>query len=205
MPWNTAGRNAALAGFADAAGYLSLHDEIPDGSGSGELSGGDYARQSVTWNTPGSGRVTNNGTITHPVPAGSTVVAYGHWSAAEDGTFYGWTALNGGTDGFGTVDSAGLPGNIIQSAAHGLSDGDCVYLRAVNGESLPENLTADTLYYVISSSTDTFALAETPDGVDIDITGQGELYWQRLIPETYGVDGTLLTSDGDLVWDLTGI
>jgi hypothetical protein len=75
----------------------------------------------------------------------------------------------------------------------------------VLGEALPTGLTGSTLYYAVSSAADSFKLSTTQGGSAIDITAQGELYFQSLIPEVYASAGTLTTAIGALAVDLTGI
>ena len=61
--------------------------------------------------------------------------------------------------------------NIITSAAHGLKNGDMVVLTTTT--TLPAGLALATVYYVRNSATDTFKLAATKDGPEIDITDTG--------------------------------
>ena len=61
--------------------------------------------------------------------------------------------------------------DIITSAAHGLSDGDCV--TVASGTTLPAGLSASTYYYVINSATNTFKLSTSPGGTAVDITDAG--------------------------------
>jgi microcystin-dependent protein len=53
--------------------------------------------------------------------------------------------------------------------AHGLLNGDMVYLETTG--ALPTGLTADTIYYVVSVTTNTFQLALTAGGTAINTTG----------------------------------
>ena len=47
--------------------YLALFTTDPTDAGTGtEVSGGSYARQSISWNTPASGAVTNSADVTFP-------------------------------------------------------------------------------------------------------------------------------------------
>lgn len=204
MGLNTNGRNATLSGgLGNAITHLSVHSAIPDSAGSNELAGGSYARQAVTWAAAASGARSNSGTITHPIPAGGTAAFYGYWGALSGGTFYGWaprlSAAGDAVAGFGTVDSAGVTGNLIQSGAHGLSNDMRLALTAVLSESLPTGLAATTLYYVVGATTNTFQLATTSGGSAVDITGQGELFYQRVVPEAFATAGELVAAAGALV------
>lgn len=202
MGLNDNGRNACLTGgLGNAISHVSLHSAIPDATGSDELTGGSYARVAVTWTAAASGVRDNNADLTHQVPAGSTVAAYGFWSALSGGTFYGWAPRTGageGAAGFGTVDSAGATADAIQSAGHGLSNGMRVALANVLAESLPAGLAEGTLYWVVQAATDTFEVSLTEGGASVNITGQGELFWQRVVPEAYVSAGTHVTATGAL-------
>lgn len=47
--------------------YLALFTTDPTDAGTGtEVSGGSYARQAISWNTPASGAVTNSADVTFP-------------------------------------------------------------------------------------------------------------------------------------------
>ncbi len=58
---------------------------------------------------------------------------------------------------------------VVTWTAHGLSNGDRVYLTTAG--TLPTNLAASTVYYVVNKATDTFQLALTSGGAAIITTG----------------------------------
>jgi hypothetical protein len=39
----------------------------------------------------------------------------------------------------------------------------------------------------------------------LNLTGQGELFWQTVVPETFGSQGQVTVAAGALVLDATGI
>ena len=213
MPFNDLARNAALDGLDESATagikYVGVHQLTDPGTGAtanaGEASGGSpaYQRVAVTWAPAANGQKVNSNSLTIDVPAGT----YGFltfWNAqtGNTGTEYrGYVPLNGTVKGFGTVDSAGVTSDAIQSAAHGLADGDRVMVFNVFSESLPAGLTEGTIYYVVSATTDTFKVSLTQGGAAVNITSQGELYWQRIIPETFGAQGQITVAPGALVLD----
>lgn len=201
MGLNTNGKNALVNGLASVVSHISLHSAIPDATGSSELVGGSYARVAVTWTSASNGVRDNNADLEHDVPAGSTVAAYGLCSASSAGTFYGYIPRVGASEalfGFGTVDSAGVTSDAIQSAAHGLSNGMRVLVHNVFAESLPTGLSEDTIYWVVQAATDTFELSATEGGSSVNVTAQGELFWQRVTPEVYASAGLLTTATGAL-------
>ncbi len=63
-------------------------------------------------------------------------------------------------------------------------------------------MSATVLYYVISSATNTFSLSLTSGGAAVDITAVGELFFQKVIPEVFGSQGTFAVASGS--FDLLG-
>lgn len=91
--------------------------------------------------------------------------------------------------GAGTSFTADDTTDTITSTAHGLSDGDI--LRLTNsGGALPGGLAADTDYYVIQATADTFKVSTAQGGAAIDITstGTGTHSWHDtfLLPDDRG-------------------
>jgi len=75
--------------------------------------------------------------------------------------------------------------DIITATAHGLSNG--MTLQVTSAGTLPAGLTASTVYYVISSTTNTFKVSLTSGGAAVDITDTGS-----------GTHSYIYTSDGYL-------
>lgn len=83
----------AAGAAAAVAVEVSLHSSQPDTSGSNELSGGGYERQSVTWGSPSSGIVTATVDPEFSVPGGGTWVRWcGLWD--DTGDFLGGIELD---------------------------------------------------------------------------------------------------------------
>src|SRR5690606_5207715 len=72
----------ALNGGVEVAVLVSLHSSAPDASGSAEISGGGYERQSVTWASASGGSVQSGAPVVFNVPAGSTITHAGIWTSA---------------------------------------------------------------------------------------------------------------------------
>lgn len=214
MPFNDAAKNAMLDALDESASqitHVGVHTLTDPGTGTnanaGEVAGGSYARQAVTFGAAASGAKANTGALTIPIPAGTTcgfLTFYNHVSA-NSGNYRGYVPINGTVRGFGTVDSAGVTSDAIQSAAHGLVDTDRVMVMNVFAESLPAGLTEGTIYFVVSAATDTFELSLTSGGASVNITGQGELYWHKVIPEVFASAGELTVDVGALVLDASVI
>jgi hypothetical protein len=208
MPYSVAGKNLmlnALRGTAPATPltHASLHSAIPDDTGSSEIAGGSpaYARKAATFNAAASGAIVKDATDpVFDVPASTTVVAVGFWSAVTAGTFLGWAPINGGSvDGVATVADTG---DLFTSYAHGLADDNRVYVQAVTGQALPGGLSATVLYFVISSTANTFQVSLTQGGAAVAITSDQECYFQKIVPEVFGSQGTLTLDTATL--DLNG-
>jgi hypothetical protein len=213
MPFNPAAKHVMLDALDESATqitHVGVHTLTDPGTGTnanaGEATGGSYARQAVTWGAAASEQKANTGALTFDVPAGTYgfLTLYNHVSA-NSGNYRGYVPINGTLRGFGTVDSAGVTSDAIQSAAHGLVDTDRVMVLNVNGESLPAGLTEGTIYFVVQGATDTFELSLTSGGASVNVTGQGELYWQKVIPETFASAGQITVGVGALILDLSGV
>lgn len=200
MPLTVAGKNRMLDALVGAASgspiaYLSLHSGVPNSSGSNELTGGSpaYARKSVAWSAAVSGDVSKDaGTPVFDVPALTSVFFIGYWTAITAGTFLGYGPVNGGTvDGFATVADSG---DTATSYAHGLATNDRTILKAPpGGASLPPGLDEVTIYWVVNAVADTFQLSLTQGGSAITV-GNGEMYFQKVIGESFNSQGTFTVS-----------
>lgn len=60
---------------------VSLHSTDGGATGSDELTGGTYARQTPTWGAASSGSVSTTDPIAFDVPGGSTVAYVGLWDS----------------------------------------------------------------------------------------------------------------------------
>lgn len=116
MALNANGLNAQVEGFTAVASYASLHTAEPNDSGSSEVTGGAYTRETISWGSASNGTATNDAQILFDVPGSTTISHIGYWSAATSGTFYGSRALNASqtyaTDGTYTVALGNLSESI---------------------------------------------------------------------------------------------
>lgn len=205
MPLNNTGRNALLTsgkgGFTHVGALTALTPT--------EVAGGSYARQAVTWQsagTPAAGQAGNNGSITIPIPASTTVVALGLYDAVSAGNnlaILPYGSSNQVVTGVASVDA--IATDLIQSNGHGLTTDDRVFVSTVNGEALPTGLGATTLYFVLASglTTDAFKLSTTSGGSAVDITALGELAFWKTVPNTFASAGNLTIATNQLLLDLT--
>ena len=81
-------------GPAYSAWWLSIHDGDPGETGANEISGGSYARQSLTFNASSGGLVDNVAQEDFVDMPAVTITHIGVWSAATAGTFIAGGALD---------------------------------------------------------------------------------------------------------------
>ena len=96
--------------------YVGLHTADPTDAGSGtEVSGGSYARTSVTFGAPSNGTSTNSAAVEFPQATGNwgTVSHIGIWDASSTGNLLYHTAL----DSSKTIET----GDIFKIASGSLS------------------------------------------------------------------------------------
>lgn len=103
--------NIGLNAQGAAAVLASLHSANPGTTGTSELTGGAYGRQSVTWGAASAGSIQTNAAMDFSVPGGSTVAWVGLWASGGT-TFLGGIQLASsevfGADGTYTVTSINL-------------------------------------------------------------------------------------------------
>lgn len=204
----------ALDESATQITHVGIHQLGDPGTGTNatgtEATGGSpaYARQAVTWGAASSGTKSNTGALTFDVPAG-TYGFFTYWNASSGNTsnFRGYAPFGGSVKGFGEVDSTGVTNDTITSSGHGLTTDDRVMLFNVFSESIPTGLTEGTIYFVLASglTADVFKVATTSGGSAINITAQGELFFQKVVPEIFGAQGQITAAIGALVLDVTGV
>jgi hypothetical protein len=216
VPFNTPGKNKALDGLDETVSggitHVGVGDISDPGTGTNyagtEATGGSpaYARQAVTWGGAAAAIKQNSGSLTFDLPAGSYgFLLYFNASSGNTNNFLGYAPINGVVKGFGTVDAADVTADTITSNGHGLANTDRIQVFNVFAETLPAGLAEGTIYYVVGSATDTFQVSLTSGGAAVNITGQGELYFQRVIPEVYASPGQLTVAVGALTLDGVGI
>lgn len=205
MPLNNTGRNALLTSGKAGITHVGLLTDIA----TAEVSGGSYARQAITWQaagTPAAGQAGNNGAISIPIPAGTTVQSVGLWDALSAGNLLGvepYGSAGQVVKGVGTVVS--IASDQIQSNGHGLVTDDRVFFSTVNGEALPAGLSATVLYFIraTGATVDLFTVATTSGGAAVDITGLGEVAFWKTVPNTFASAGSLSIATNALLLDLT--
>jgi hypothetical protein len=85
MPINVSGRNYMLDQLGTQLTYVALYT---DNGATTEVTGGSYARQSITWSAASAGSKAISNQPVFQVPAGTTVRAVGFMTAVSGGTQY---------------------------------------------------------------------------------------------------------------------
>lgn len=101
-------RNVALT--SPATVYLALYTAAPTDAGGGtEVTGGGYARQSVTFAAPSGGAIASNANVTFTATGAAfgAVVAVGFFDAATAGNLLAWSSITSATIADG--DSISFP------------------------------------------------------------------------------------------------
>jgi hypothetical protein len=216
MPYNDLGKNSALTGgLGNAITHIGLLQDGDPGTGTNftgtEATGGSpaYARVAVTWGTAATGQRSNSGALLIDVAPGTySDFLFCNASTGNTANYLGYAPINGSVKGYGVVpDAAAVTANLIYSSAHGLSSGHQLRVYNVFAESLPTGLTEGTRYFVIATglTTDAFSVSTTLGGSAVDITAVGDLFFQRVIPETFAAQGQVSLAIAALVLDATAM
>ncbi len=91
MPFVNAAKQTMLEAISARVDLLSLHTDTPDGTGSNEVSGGDYAKEAVTWGSFSAGSIPIGSSVEFDVPADTTIDAVGLW---DDTVWLGYVLLD---------------------------------------------------------------------------------------------------------------
>ena len=175
------------------ATYMSLHSAY-SASGGNELSGGSYARVAVTWGSASSNSIALSGTPYNlNAPSSTTVEFIGFWNASSSGTFAGMVPAGNAS---AYTFSAPSATSTLLAPGSGYSSAQTVVLFNTGGSTLPSGLTAGTIYYVKSPSSDSFQLSASSGGTAITISADGSGYVQAITAESFGSAGTFTVTSG---------
>lgn len=183
--------------------YLGLYSVKPalDGTGGTELVTGSspgYARVAVSFNAWANGNSDNSAQVDFPANSGGSnwveAVAWGIFDASSAGNL-----LN--TDFFiapntRTPFTAVASTDIFTAFGQSLANGDKVVLKATAG--LPTGVSADTIYFIVGVSGQTFQLSLTSGGAAINITTDGDGEIMKVVTHVVAPAGNLKINAGDL-------
>lgn len=108
MPLSISGKNTCAQALADAIDTASLHDGAPGESGANEISGGTYARKTVTWDTASGGTSDLAASVTFDVASGAEVQYVGFWDGTDFKGYVDVADATFGGDGTYTVNSGSI-------------------------------------------------------------------------------------------------
>lgn len=177
--------NAMLDAEYAAGDKLSLHSAY-SATGANELSGGSYARQTITWAAATGRAKASSGNVDVPTPAGATVAWIGVWDST--GTIFRGMVPNGGSGKTFQVD---LANDRLLCEGHGLANDD----RVVCLVGAPGGLAVGTTYWVVgvtAGDPDYLQVSATQGGAAIDLTSQAAAgaTLSKIVPESYAAAGT---------------
>lgn len=170
----------AVAAGTDVNKFAGLFTTAPndDGTGGVEVSGGAYARQSVTNNAtnfPSANPKLLATPTTFPVPTApwGLIKAMGWWDALTVGNLRSWAWLCDNIIPF----AVGLnTGDIIHAPGHSFAVDTKVIVWAPAGATLPGGLAAGTEYFVINPvAGQNLQLSLTQGGAAVAITSDGAM------------------------------
>ena len=108
-------------------------------------------------------------------------------------TFRGYLPTGGSRDEFTALASS----DTFTSYAHGLADDDQVILVS-RGAGLPTGVSEETIYYVITSATNTFQLSTSEGGAAINLTADGEGIVVKLAGQFVSSGGEIFIGSGNI-------
>lgn len=198
MPFAASAGNYMLDQWGSNKGlYASAHSAY-SATGANELTGGSpaYARIAVTWAASAGGTKALNGTLpTFNVPAGSSVGWLGFWDSLTGGNFQGMFP-NGGASPFAFAAPSST--SVLTAPGSAYAANQQVVVFPTGGATLPTGLTAGTVYYVKSPSSDMFSLAATSGGSAITLSADGSGIVQAITVEAFASQGTFPVSSGSV-------
>lgn len=165
---------------ADATLFAELFTVVPadDGSGGTEANYAGYARVSVTNNAtnfPSANPKLNGTAVNFPQATGAqagTIKALGWNTASTAGTIRAIARLVDTVVPFAVGLNAG---DIVWAPGHAFTNDMQVVMWAPAGATLPTGYSADTPYFVISVSGNSFQLSLTQGGAAVVITVDGAM------------------------------
>ncbi len=185
----------AVAAGVDATKYAGLFTTAPadDGTGGVEVSGGAYARQSLTNNAtnfPSANPKVNATAVTFPVTTApwGTVKAMGWFDALTVGNLRSWAWL---CDNIIPIAVGLNTGDIVHAPGHSFAVDTKVIVWAPAGATLPGGLSAGVEYFVINPvAGQNLQLSLTQGGAAVAITSDGSMSIARSRFETIGIGNT---------------
>lgn len=183
--------------FTATVTHASLHTAAPGETGANEVTGGSYGRQAIAFGAPTNGAGSNTALISFtgmPIVAAPGVVGVAFWDAASAGNCLGTGWLTNAGENAKPFVLTDTTTDLFISPTHGYANNDIVVFSSeVDATTLPAGVTADTIYYVINTATDTFQVSTTSGGAAVAITAKGSGRVQRVVPKIVANTGDTLS------------
>lgn len=151
-----------------------------DSSAGTEVTGGSYVAQSVTMGASSGGISANTTLVSYTNMPAADLLGAEIWDSAGTPSRIWYGPLAGGT--FTAADT----GDLFTATSHGMANGTKVAFKTEPGGSLPTGITANTVYFVVSSTTNTFQVAATSGGTAIVLTANGQGVFIKVKTTTSG-------------------
>lgn len=192
--------NTMLDALSPLFDQVSLHTAYSN-SGANEVTGGSYARQTITWNSAASGALDSSNAPAFSVPSANTIRFVGFWDTTPSpDVFQGMIPNQQAGDVVPQRFVVDVAADTIEAPAHGFVDDEGVVFI---GGTPPAPLVEGTVYYVGGPVTANDFQVQATQGASpfsaITLTTQGDQdvrFWQ-IREETFASDGTFNLTDAD--------
>lgn len=166
-----------------------------DAAAGTEVAGGSYARQTSSWaaasTTGGNTTKATSADLTFSSMPATEVQGWAVYTSGGTRKWYGlWSPQTG---------TAQAAGDTVTIAGHGLTNGQKIVFQSGYA---PAGLNANTTYFVVGATTNTFQVAATSGGAALDITADTATVVVGKVVET-AVGETLLIAAGSIVCSLS--
>jgi hypothetical protein len=197
-----AGLNASARNLVvDAIAASVTHIGLADLSGT-EITGGApaYARKAITETAGAAGIADNNAQLLFDVPA-VTVAFLLLTTAVTAGTTHAILPLQGATPQLPRPTTLLTATSIFTAPGHGWANGTRIVLSDAATAGLGASFNENTVYFVVSSTTDTFQLSLTSGGAAITSATSFSCFATLCVPEVFAAQGQYSIATGALDYD----
>jgi hypothetical protein len=197
-----AGLNASARNLiVDAISASVTHIGLADASGT-EITGGTpaYARKAITETAGAAGIADNNAALIFDVPA-STVCFFLLTTAVSAGTTHAILPVQGATPQLPKPATFLQATDVFTCVAHGWANGTRIVLSDAATGGLAAGFDENTIYFVVTSATDSFQLSLTSGGAAITSAASMNCFATLCVPEVFAAQGTYTFATGALDYD----
>ena len=189
--------NSMLDSLAALLDEASLHTAFST-TGANEVTGGSYARQSITWNAAASGALDSSNAPSFSVPASNTIRFIGFYDTAPSpDVFQGMMPNQQSGDEGPRRFVVDVTNDTIEDPANAFANDDNLVFT---GGTPPGGLVEGTVYFIVTRTALDYGVSATQGGGSITLTDQGDQdvrIWQ-IREETFASAGTFNLTDADI-------